>query len=149
LQATSSPLLHHLAGIGMILGTVFEEPFDETAYQQVRAVLLALSQILENLDYGVHSTMSAQRLRDLVTQIDEYMGAQSAQSQMNGRQGSQNDSSIETPELHHAERSDTVQTAPLQPTNGIFGDWPFNLDFMQLTGGWPAADNFLIQDHSV
>ena len=49
LRATSSPLLHHLAGIGMILGSVFEEALSEATYHQVRAVLLALSQVLENL----------------------------------------------------------------------------------------------------
>lgn len=70
LKATSSPLLHHLAGIGAILGSVFEEPMSDMAYEQVRAVLLALAQLLENLDHGVHSTVTTQRLRALVGQID-------------------------------------------------------------------------------
>ena len=39
LRAISSPLLHHLAGIGTILGSVMEGPLSESSYLQVRAVL--------------------------------------------------------------------------------------------------------------
>jgi hypothetical protein len=39
LRAISSPLLHHLAGIGSILGSVMEGPLSETSYLQVRGVL--------------------------------------------------------------------------------------------------------------
>jgi hypothetical protein len=40
LRAISSPLLHHLAGIGSILGSVIEGPISESSYLQVRQVLL-------------------------------------------------------------------------------------------------------------
>lgn len=73
LQAISSPLLYHLAGIGSILGSVFEEPLSESGYLQVRVVLLALAQLLENLDNGIHSTASAEKLRTLVAQLNEQM----------------------------------------------------------------------------
>jgi len=39
LRAISSPLLHHLAGIGSILGSVMEGPLSEAAYHEVRDVL--------------------------------------------------------------------------------------------------------------
>jgi hypothetical protein len=39
LRAISSPLLHHLAGIGSILGSVIENPISEASYLQVRQVL--------------------------------------------------------------------------------------------------------------
>lgn len=39
LRAISSPLLHHLAGIGSILGSVIEGPISEASYMQVREVL--------------------------------------------------------------------------------------------------------------
>lgn len=39
LRAISSPLLHHLAGIGAILGSVIEGPLSEPSYLQVREVL--------------------------------------------------------------------------------------------------------------
>lgn len=112
LRAISSPLLHHLAGIGSILGSVFEEPISETAYQQVRVVLLALAQLLENLEHGIHSTTSAQRLRDLVARIDSYMDTQRSQS----------------------------RDIPPQLTNDIFGDWPWSLDFMQVADTWNSAN---------
>ena len=53
------------------LGGVLEEPLDDYQYQQVRTVLLSLAQLLENLDVGMHSVTSAQKLRDLVVQIDQ------------------------------------------------------------------------------
>ena len=105
-KATSSPLLHHLAGIGAILGSVFEEPMSEIAYQQIRAVLLALAQLLENLEHGAHSTVTAQRLRGLVSQIDAYMG-QSQDARL-----------------------------PAQLTMDFAEQWPWDLDFMQLAGSW-------------
>lgn len=39
LRAISSPLLHHFAGIGTILGSVIEGPLSEPSYLQVREVL--------------------------------------------------------------------------------------------------------------
>jgi len=41
LRAITSPLLHHLAGIGAILGSVLEERLSDITYQQVRVVLLS------------------------------------------------------------------------------------------------------------
>lgn len=115
LRAISSPLLHHLAGIGSILGSVFEEPLSELAYEQVRVVLLALAQLLENLEYGTHATESAQRLRDLVIQIDHYMNSQRGQS----------------------------SNIPSNLADGIMGEWPWNLDFMQLAEDWSSVDTHL------
>jgi hypothetical protein len=39
LRAISSPLLHHVAGIGAILGSAIEGPISESSYRQVRDVL--------------------------------------------------------------------------------------------------------------
>lgn len=116
LRAISSPLLHHLAGIGSILGSVFEEPMTELAYEQVRVVLLALAQLLENLENGIHATRSARRLRDLVGQIDDYMATQSDQS-----------SSI-----------------PMELTSEIMNEWPWNLESMQFAEARNSADEHLI-----
>ena len=115
LRAISSPLLHHLAGIGSILGSVFEEPMSELAYEQVRVVLLALAQLLENLERGIHATKSAQRLRDLVAQIDDYMNSQRDQS----------------------------SNVPSKLANEIMDEWPWNLDFMQLAENWSSTDGHL------
>lgn len=113
LRAISSPLLHHLGGIGSILGSVFEEPLSEIAYEQVRVILLALAQLVENLEHGIHSTTSAQRLRDLVARIDSYMNNQ----------------------------RNISRDIPAQLTNDIFADWPWNLDLMQLTDNFVSTDN--------
>lgn len=39
LRAISSPLLHHIAGIGAILGSAIEGPISERSYKQVKDVL--------------------------------------------------------------------------------------------------------------
>lgn len=75
LCAISSPLLHHLSGIGSILGGVLQESLSDYQYQQVRTVLLSLAQLLENLDVGAHSVHCAQKLRDLVVRIDNHMAS--------------------------------------------------------------------------
>lgn len=76
LRAISCPLLHHLGGIGSVLGSVLEESLSSYQYQQVRTVLLSLAQLLENLDLGMHSVQTAEKLRGLVIQIDEHMASQ-------------------------------------------------------------------------
>ena len=77
LKAISSPLLHHLAGIGHILGAVFEEPLSQAAYQQVRIVLLRMAQLLEKLDIGLMSSAGVgERLRTHVMRIDEFWARQ-------------------------------------------------------------------------
>lgn len=79
LNAISSPLFHHLAGIGSILGSAFEEPLSDREYLQIRSVLLAMAQLLANLDLGLHSTAGASdRLRSHVARIDEYMAQRRA-----------------------------------------------------------------------
>lgn len=116
LRAISAPLLHHLAGIGSILGSVFEEPMTELAYEQVRVVLLALAQLLENLEDGVYTTKSVQRLRDLVTQIDDYMTTQRDQS----------------------------SNLPSKLVGEIMDEWPWNLDFMQFAENRTSGNEQLI-----
>lgn len=113
LRAISSPLLHHLAGIGSLLGSVFGESVSENAYEQVRVVLLALAQLLENLELGIHSTVSAQRLRDLVARIDGYVSNQ----------------------------RDVSRDIPAQLANDIFADWPWSIDFTQLPDGGISTDS--------
>lgn len=136
LRAISSPLLHHLAGIGTILGSVFEEPISDIAYEQVRVVLLSLAQLLENLDHGIHSAVSAHRLRTLVSQIDEFWsqlhtisddpGSGISPSSQRDRQASR--------------QPDTTRTIPSQLTNNFFDDWPWNLDLMQSAEPWSSTN---------
>ncbi|KAL6893040.1 fungal-specific transcription factor domain-containing protein [Trichoderma longibrachiatum] len=76
----SKPLLHHLGGIGAILGSVFEEPLSEAEYSRVRSVMLAMARLLENLETIHHSSSASEKLRSQVSRIDEYMSAQRQQS---------------------------------------------------------------------
>jgi len=135
LRAISSPLLHHLAGIGAILGSVLEEPLSDIGYQQVRVVLLSLAQLLENLDHGIHSAINAQRLRDLVAQIDGYWNQLRICSE--GEPSPQLNSANQ--KYHDMRHPDALRTIPSQLTNSIFQDWPWNLDLMQAPESWSST----------
>jgi hypothetical protein len=139
LRAISSPLLHHLAGIGAILGSVLEEPLSDIAYQQVRVVLLSLAQLLENLDHGIHSAINAQRLRDLVAQIDGYWNQ--LQTCPEGEPSAQIPSTSQ--EYHTPQHPDALRTIPSQWTTSIFEDWPWNLDLMQVGESWSSTNLLL------
>ena len=142
LRAISSPLLHHLAGIGAILGSVFEEPISDVGYQQVRVVLLALAQLLENLEHGIHSTISVQKLRNLVSQIDDYMKSQRKQIHafLGDDLSSPSSLSPMNPAYTRQYELDEPRTIPSQFTTDLFEEWPWNSDFMQLTGTWSSAN---------
>ncbi|KAL4910493.1 hypothetical protein BDW74DRAFT_64 [Aspergillus multicolor] len=74
LKAISSPLLHHLAGIGYILGSVMEGSLSEASYQRVRTLLLEMADLLHRLESGLRrSTGTSERLKAQVQRIDEYM----------------------------------------------------------------------------
>ncbi|KAL4928065.1 putative C6 transcription factor [Aspergillus undulatus] len=74
LKAISSPLLHHLAGIGYILGSVMEGSLSEASYQRVRTLLLEMADLLHRLESGLRRpTGTSERLRAQVARIDEYM----------------------------------------------------------------------------
>ncbi|KAI0439416.1 fungal-specific transcription factor domain-containing protein [Xylaria telfairii] len=76
LVAISTPLLHHLGGIGTILGAVLEEPLREDEYSQVRTVMLSMAQLLDNLESIHHGARVSEKLRIQVSRIDEYMNTQ-------------------------------------------------------------------------
>ncbi|KAL7924757.1 fungal-specific transcription factor domain-containing protein [Trichoderma austrokoningii] len=74
--AISKPLLHHLGGIGSILGSVFEERLSEAEYTRVRSVMLAMARLLENLETIHRSSCASENLRSQVSRIDDYMSTQ-------------------------------------------------------------------------
>lgn len=81
LRAISSPLLHHLAGIGAILGSVIEVPISESSYMQVRNVLIRMADLLSNLEIGMSNLGAASRLRSQIENIDTYMATQRSHGQ--------------------------------------------------------------------
>lgn len=73
-RSISTPLIYHIAGIGIILGSVMEGPLSESSYQKVRELLLSLASLLESLEAFLRRSAGAnQQLRALVDRIDEYM----------------------------------------------------------------------------
>ncbi|CAO2649927.1 Nn.00g012190.m01.CDS01 [Neocucurbitaria sp. VM-36] len=113
LRAISCPLLHHLGGIGSVLGGVLEESLSSYQYQQVRTVLLSLAQLLENLDLGIHSVQSAEKLRGLVVQIDNHMASQ---------EGSEETAATTFLGAHNQD---------LQLPPNFLTEWPWKTGFMQ------------------
>lgn len=136
LKALSSPLLHHLAGIGSILGSVFEEPLPETSFLQVRTVLLAMADLLANLEMGLYCTAGAsERLRSIVSRINSYM-----QEQRQLAISSHMPNALES--TNTTENCATVDQVTTSSTNGfepyypqfqlppeLLQDWPWALDF--------------------
>jgi hypothetical protein len=102
LKAISTPLLHHLAGIGEILSRVYEEPLTEAEYLGVRSVLLSMSELLSTLDTAYFASKASDRLRDYVSRIDQYMDAR-RHSFSNPQQDAQNINAI----LNHSNKSTT------------------------------------------
>jgi len=77
LRAISAPLFHHLAGIGSILGSVFEHGLTESSYRRVRSVLLDLANLLANLEVDLYCKAgTSDKLRAQVSRIDEFMRIQ-------------------------------------------------------------------------
>ncbi|OQD88894.1 hypothetical protein PENANT_c003G09553 [Penicillium antarcticum] len=76
IQATLQLLrmLHHLGGIGYILGSVMEGNLSEASYKRVRTLLLEMADLLQRLETGLHRASGAgERLRSQVDRIDGYM----------------------------------------------------------------------------
>lgn len=69
LLAISTPLLHHLGGIGSILGSVLDEPCTESEYRLVQSIMLSMAELLENLEPIQQSSGTSQSLREKASQI--------------------------------------------------------------------------------
>ncbi|RMD42879.1 hypothetical protein DV735_g2247, partial [Chaetothyriales sp. CBS 134920] len=71
--AISAPLLHHLSGIGVILGSVLEKPLSESDYTKVRSIVLLMGQMLEKMEPIQHAAGASEKLRNMVARIDAYV----------------------------------------------------------------------------
>ncbi len=85
-MAISTPLLHHLGGIGVILGSVFEEQLSESDYGQIRSTMLLMAEVLDNIAVIQHASGASDKLRSLVARIDEYMTTQRQEAHTRQRQ---------------------------------------------------------------
>ncbi|KAJ9157237.1 Zinc c6 transcription factor [Pleurostoma richardsiae] len=80
LRAISAPLIYHIGGIGIILGSVMEGPLSESSCRRVRDLLLSMAVLLESLEAFLHRSAGAgQRLRDLVARLEAYIDSRAAQ----------------------------------------------------------------------
>ncbi|KAM0245415.1 hypothetical protein ACHAQJ_010561 [Trichoderma viride] len=119
--AISKPLLHHLGGIGAILGSVFEERLSEMEYNRVRSVMLSMARLLENLETIHRSSCASEMLRSQVSRIDEYMSTQRQQSR---------------PPLEETPVNATVQSVvPVDGTRGAAGP-PYEHVGSEMAGDW-------------
>lgn len=126
--AISTPLMHHLGGIGAILGSVFEEPLSETDYNRIRSVMLSMAQLLEQMEGIQHASGSSEKLRALVTRIDEYMNTQrrdvgAPTLQLDGNGGD----SISASHLRLTGGTTTDMAAYEQLGSGMPSEWSFQL----------------------
>jgi hypothetical protein len=151
LKAISTPLLHHLAGIGSILSTVYEEPLSETEYLKVRSVLLSMAQLLSNLDTAFEKSTASDRLRDYVSRIDNYMDARRISFSTNHKLAphaatmplnatSTTGSSIPVllspaelamTQTHSATTITMTEPPQFQLPQDLLNDWPWVFDFAQ------------------
>jgi hypothetical protein len=140
-QAISAPLLHHIGGIGDILGSVLGEPLTKADYAYVRSTLLLMAQLLANLDGVKSGTGAAERLRSQVAKIDEYMITQ-RNSRGNPRQQRPSTSSQMSPGLligpmdysiyeTISNGPDATGLSPFQLPPEVVGDLDCLFDFAQ------------------
>ncbi|KAJ5650521.1 uncharacterized protein N7484_004244 [Penicillium longicatenatum] len=155
LRAISSPLLHHLGGIGYILGSVMEGSLSDVSYQRVRTLLLDMASLLHRLEVGLHRAAGAsERLRSQVDRIDGYMRTSRLVNpsvippQMNAANGTPTPVDVKpVPSPVY-----TAATQPIGPTGSmdkqmmqfqlppeLLAGWPWPLDNSHSEGFLPLA----------
>lgn len=65
--------MHHLAGVGHLLGSVIQSPLSQWTYLQVRNVLLAMVDLLASLEANTSTEGGSARLKAHIQRIDAYM----------------------------------------------------------------------------
>lgn len=124
-MAISTPLLHHLSGIGVILGSVFEEQLSEADYSRVRSLMLFMADVLDGMEIIQHASGASDNLRGLVARIDDYMNTQRQNAQMRQRQEGNANSTLVQPGLTAGHDAGTSSYE--QIVSDIPEDWSFQL----------------------
>ncbi|KAF7716031.1 Fungal Zn(2)-Cys(6) binuclear cluster domain-containing protein [Penicillium ucsense] len=148
LKAISSPLLHHLGGIGYILDSVMEGSLSDESYCRVRTLLLEMADLLHRLDSNLHSSAgTSQRPRAQVECIDGYMRASrlvnfsaaplpASNDAVNNPQRTVKAESLVSPGMYTrtvypsmpASTSVSHSMMQFQLPPGLLTDWPWPLD---------------------
>lgn len=72
--ADSPSKLHHVAGVGHLLGSVIRFPLSQWRYLQVRSALLAMADLVSSLESALNSAADiSSKLREQVQRFDQYM----------------------------------------------------------------------------
>ncbi|KAJ9214173.1 transcriptional regulator family: Fungal Specific TF [Paecilomyces variotii] len=154
LKAISSPLLHHLGGIGYMLGSVMEGRLSGSSYQRVRALLLEMAELLHRLESGLRrSTGTSERLKAQVGRIDEYMRTQGCSNFLPGLQqipisevddiqgrfdlSVNHQNNIESTAAAPTGFDDQLSQFQLPPE--LLEDWPWSLDSNLADGVFPMT----------
>ncbi|OGE53229.1 hypothetical protein PENARI_c008G10978 [Penicillium arizonense] len=151
LKAISSPLLHHLGGIGYILGSVMEGNLSEASYTRVRTLLLQMADLLQRLETGLHRASGAgERLRSQVDRIDGYMRTSrllDLTAPSDAMQAIDADPESDVPSAY-AQGTTAVGASPgagldqiseFQLPPDLLSDWPWPLDSYNTEGFLPLA----------
>ncbi|QDS74060.1 hypothetical protein FKW77_009334 [Venturia effusa] len=129
LRAISSPLLHHLASIGSILGSTFEGGLPESSYRKIRSVLLSMIKLLADLEVGLSCTAGAStRIQALVDRIDGFISSR------------QQD--MYTSQSHHDNSADPCPARPSATPPYLTGGSPLFLLPTELLDDWSWAFDF-------
>ncbi|KAI0009749.1 fungal-specific transcription factor domain-containing protein [Xylariaceae sp. FL0662B] len=138
LLAISTPQLHHLGGIGAILGSVFEEPLGEADYNNLRGIMLSMAQLLESLEANHRGASASEKLRSHTARIDEYMARQRQTvvpveqdvGDSNGAVMTSHERSVQgqQPGLLHGDGEQDAENTAFQEVDPVMvGDWPLQI----------------------
>ncbi|KAK4952717.1 hypothetical protein LTR10_009524 [Elasticomyces elasticus] len=127
LRAISSPLLHHLAGIGTLLGSVFDKGLPESSYQHIRAVLSSMARLLADLEVNLYCTAGASiRVQSLIDRIDEFIRSQRQVMEHNRERGLEAEQNTVST-LTYANPDSPLFLLPSE----LLEDWSWAFDFAQ------------------
>jgi hypothetical protein len=140
LRAISSPMFHHLGGIGGVMASAFENGLTESSYRRVRSVLLDLANLLANLEIDLYCRAgTSDKLRAQVARIDEFMKIQRSVDASGAVVGGltpwahQPNHELMSPSLHAHRQLELAHDSPqIHFPPSLFEDWSWNFAFDQV-----------------
>lgn len=126
LRAISTPLIYQLGSIGQILGSVLEEPVSHAVYDRVRAGLVSMAELLQNLETVLHrSAGAAQGLLSQIAKLDQYMATRHKSPQPSASQNTSPGVESGSGGRHAIPSDPIVQLAPMMHPLEMDAEWPW------------------------